>query len=127
MSQFDDTSARITSLYDQAEHDTKSYKEEQLPYSFDMLYDIKTKAQLVARYLEHKTELASIEETCKELDINSLIAQYKWTINNLWTTVRILEEIAMNWLEKAAEPQHVRTRLKAFKTFNDQPAWYKEN
>ena len=52
--------------------------EEQLPSDFDLLYDIKTKSQLITHYLSLKTELASIEEVCKSynIDINTLIKKY---------------------------------------------------
>ena len=41
-----------------------------LPYDFDLLYDIKTKLQLKHRYLELLCEMVSLEETMALHGIN---------------------------------------------------------
>ena len=53
--------------------------EQELPYTFDLLWDIKTKSQLVSMYLEHRTALAEIEEVCRDhkIDINAVINELK--------------------------------------------------
>ena len=46
----------------------------ELPYDFDMLWDIKTKLQLVTEYVHCKNKLKDIEDVCKSynIDINEL-------------------------------------------------------
>jgi len=53
-----------------AVHVKQEIKDDSLPYSFDLLYNIKTKTQLAAKYLELKLRLASIEETCRDHNID---------------------------------------------------------
>ena len=50
---------------------------QELPYDFDLLWDIKTKVQLVTEYLHAKSKVKDIEEVCQShnLDINKLIAE----------------------------------------------------
>lgn len=52
----------------------------ELPYDFDLVWDIKTEAQLVREYLQAKKKATGIEEVCKshDIDIKKLIAK----INN---------------------------------------------
>ena len=49
----------------------------ELPYDFDMIWDIKTKVQLITEYLQAKQKVKDIEEVCQsyEMDINKLIAE----------------------------------------------------
>ena len=48
-----------------------------LPYDFDLLWDIKTKLQLVTQYLNAKQKVKDIEEVCQShnMDINKLIEE----------------------------------------------------
>ena len=47
----------------------------ELPYDFDMIWDIKTKVQLVTAYLQAKQKIKDIEEVCQShnMDINNII------------------------------------------------------
>ena len=53
----------------------------ELPYDFDLIWDIKTKAQLVTAYLIAKEKVKDIEEVCQShnMDINKLIAEIDTT------------------------------------------------
>ena len=49
----------------------------ELPYDFDLLWDIKTKARLVYEYLQAKEKVTDIEDVCKShsIDINVWIKE----------------------------------------------------
>ena len=48
---------------------------QELPYDFDLIWDIKTKARLVYEYLQAKEKVIDIEDVCKShgIDINILV------------------------------------------------------
>ncbi len=53
--------------------------EYELPYSFDLLFDIKTKLGLAAEYLAAKARLESLIETAKDegIDLEELVRSLK--------------------------------------------------
>jgi hypothetical protein len=48
----------------------------ELPYDFDLLWDIKTKAQLIVKYVQAQRDIKDIKEVCEShgMDIDKLVA-----------------------------------------------------
>jgi len=56
-----------------------NFKDDQLPYTFDLLWDIKTKTRLVEKYIQAIRDIRDIKEVCESHDMNidDIIEQVK--------------------------------------------------